>query len=319
MPWPSPVMSQQRVPLAKECTLEELIKAQHIVLIRNKYCNPPWLSDSFVKDGVALVCRQALPADAMLPAADAAKQITEGFVGVISHGWLAPGHPDPASKRRPDIDQVGADYVFWDYLSLWQVPRSSDEETSFRVSLSSMHVIYAHNKWDVYRLLTIPDDSLNTTAYEKRGWCFFETSVGSVGASHVYTVMNGQTVFNTKSPVPLPPDAFAGKVTEMHFTSPKADSDAVTELYARIFPVISEHEEFWFRAWDDEDLQQFMTTLFVLRKVKTVYINNQHGGRASEAMEEQLRTMLAARGARLLFMPNGTFSYRDNLSSCPVS
>ena len=56
-------------------------------------------------------------------------------------------------------------YVFWDFLSLFQVPRAEAEEQSFRVALASMHNVYGHGKWVVCRLLTIPTDALNDTAY----------------------------------------------------------------------------------------------------------------------------------------------------------
>ena len=47
--------------------------------------------------------------------------------------------------------------------------RSAEQDASFRISLASMHVVYSNPEWVVYRLLTVPSDSLNATPYLKRG------------------------------------------------------------------------------------------------------------------------------------------------------
>ena len=65
---------------------------------------------SFVSGGVKLVRRQELPAEATLSAEEAAQQLNPVVpVAVLSHGWLAPGHPDPASKRRDDLGHIHND------------------------------------------------------------------------------------------------------------------------------------------------------------------------------------------------------------------
>ena len=69
-------------------------------------------------------------------------------VGVISHGWLAPRHPDPDRMRGADLKamaevrEVGRRaFLFWDFLSLFQAVRSASEEKSFKIALSSMQVV----------------------------------------------------------------------------------------------------------------------------------------------------------------------------------
>ena len=65
------------------------------------------------------------------------------MTAVLSHGWLAPGHPDPAGKRREDVKTIRVAFLFWDFLSLLQAPRSAAEQESFLISLGSMHTVYA--------------------------------------------------------------------------------------------------------------------------------------------------------------------------------
>merc|ERR1711939_454636 len=90
-------------------------------------------------------------------------------VSVISHGWLAPGHPDPRGRRRTDIALVSNGWVFWDFLSLFQVDaygkRTQPEEVSFRTALGSMHEVYANPQWKVLRILSIPADAENKIPY----------------------------------------------------------------------------------------------------------------------------------------------------------
>lgn len=158
-------------PLVAECSLAELLEQGHIALVENwvtrwgKKDKPGWLQESFVKNKQHLVRRQDLPPDATLGPAEAVQQMNAHSVAVISHGWLAPRHPDPARKRRGDVDKIIHNYVFWDFLSLFQIFRSTDEEQSFRVGLASMHNVCGHRNWLVVRLLTVPWDARNDTAY----------------------------------------------------------------------------------------------------------------------------------------------------------
>ena len=76
-----------------------------------------WLKTSFLEGGVKLVRRQELPPEASISAEGAVELMKFGNA-VISHGWLAFGHPDPQSKRRSDVKLIAEMRVFWDFLSL---------------------------------------------------------------------------------------------------------------------------------------------------------------------------------------------------------
>merc|ERR1712080_68235 len=135
-----------------------------------------------------------------------------------------------------------------------------------------MHVVYSNPKWRVYRLVTIPDGSVNNTAYIARGWCFFETGVASIGAKKIFTMENGDKNWGAKSPVPLTPIRFAAEVAKLHFTNGRTGADTVAELYNRIFPVLAQHQELNVRNWDDCDARKLLTVIDDLRalKVRTV-------------------------------------------------
>merc|ERR1711971_1057850 len=114
--------------------------------------SPGWLKKSFVKSGKKLVRRQDLPQEALLTATAAVTKMDlqkDGMpqVGVISHGWLRAGHPDPAGDRRSDVEKISMHAIFWDFLSLHQVQRSAHEERSFGIALASMHNVYGNKNW----------------------------------------------------------------------------------------------------------------------------------------------------------------------------
>merc|ERR1712216_1067852 len=256
----------------------------------------------------------ALPSDATLHQAVTANLVDRDKFAVISHGWLARGHPDPFAQRRPDVRAIVIlaerffEAIFWDYLSLLQRPRTDAEEDHFRISLSSMHVVFSCSKWAVYRLLTIPDSSTNITPYLARGWCFFESGVNNTGAERLVTITNGETLFNAKSPMPLMPIRFAGKMKSLRFTSACTDRAAVIELYSRIFLKLVQQDELLVYAWGDDEVNELLALLPDLVGLKTVKLYNWSGlGCTSEVsvkMQQKLLAALKARGGTLYY-PNG--------------
>ena len=64
-------------------------------------------------------------------------------IGVLSYGWLSPGQPDPACARmaviRRALDQhPHLEAIFWDFPSLYQAPRTIEQEAAFRRALTVM-------------------------------------------------------------------------------------------------------------------------------------------------------------------------------------
>jgi hypothetical protein len=93
-------------------------------------------------DGYLLQRRQDLEAGALLTPAEAVALIREGKrgAGVVSHGWLLPGCPDPAGARvallrRVLRSQPHIKALFFDFPSLYQQPRGEEEDRAFRRAL----------------------------------------------------------------------------------------------------------------------------------------------------------------------------------------
>merc|ERR1712216_878448 len=125
----------------------------------------------------------------------------------------------------------------------------------FREGLMSMHLVHSHTLWGVRRFVDIAENSWNITPYDQRGWCFFESTVASVGAGALQTVTNGRLDNTLKSPVPLTPEQFSERMEQMVFASPTADRAMVCDLYRRIFPTIAKTTQLKVFGWGDEDAQ----------------------------------------------------------------
>merc|ERR1712137_869619 len=145
-------------------------------------------------------------------------------------------------------------------MSIHQKPRSASETVDFREALANMHLVYSNIKWGVVRFVHVAENALNDTPYEKRGWCFFESMVATVGSS-VMTLQNGKPILASASPVPLVPQQFSERVRSMVFASPATDIDAVCSLYKKIFPVMAKTELLQVFAWGDEEARQLLDTL----------------------------------------------------------
>jgi hypothetical protein len=276
--------------------LEELMSDGSIALV----VNYPWLRKSFVEDGHRLVRRQDLPDVALVATEDAAAAVSVmGGAGVISHGWLAPGHPDPEGRRRLDIAEITNGILFWDFLSLFQVPRCPHEEEHFHAALRNMHLVYGHHLWFVYRLLTPDGSHRNATLYLARGWCYFESGVATLGTNRLHTIMNGKRMRLLKSPVPLTPERFSQEVKNLHFTSTHTDVDVVCELYRRIFPELAADEDLRVCCWTDKEVEELLETLPSLTGLKNVEIDQYGDAEISKAMEVALDTVLRSRGGQL--------------------
>lgn len=242
--------------------------------------------------------------DATLSVADALKEHDRTHTGVISHGWLAKDHPDPLCKRRNDLKAVGRTYLFWDFLSLMQLPRSASEESSFRKALGSMHLVYGHGKWCVFRLLTVPDKAESSTPYLRRGWCFFETGVSSVAARAVQTIQNGKQIFDERSIVPMNPTRFAEELRKLEFrwTDEGGDRQMISQLYRAMWPHLAQATILVAYAWDDIDVDKLIQVLPELKGLKTVWIRNSSGdcrAKISRQARAKLQRELRARGGDL--------------------
>eukprot|EP00820_Chromera_velia_P007931 Cvel_20127.t1-p1 / transcript=Cvel_20127.t1 / gene=Cvel_20127 / organism=Chromera_velia_CCMP2878 / gene_product=Ankyrin repeat domain-containing protein 29, putative / transcript_product=Ankyrin repeat domain-containing protein 29, putative / location=Cvel_scaffold1784:32614-34731(-) / protein_length=706 / sequence_SO=supercontig / SO=protein_coding / is_pseudo=false len=113
-----------------------------------------------------------------------------GFTVVcLSFGWLSPAHPDPHQFHlRLLVEDLNKQwwaqgengnrvFVFWDFMSLFQKPRSEEEDRLFHSALSQLDLLYSSTHTRVFRSTGVPPESLNPVPYQQRGWPTFETCV----------------------------------------------------------------------------------------------------------------------------------------------
>ena len=148
-------------------------------------------------------------------------------------------------------------WIFFDFVSLHQYIRDEDQESRFKQALDNMHLLYAHEAIEVYRITLLTPQSvrdeclaanrcrwripvfweeegkvmlvpvsklhLNQTPYDDRGWCQAEAQWAALRAS-----------LKDGNPVPLPPDMFRSQMTQLQFTH-RDDAGKVFELQEKIF------------------------------------------------------------------------------------
>jgi len=216
-----------------------------------------WLQAQADAGGI-LVRRQEVPEHAFVPVAEVTMEKLKRDLVSISHAWLSRNHPDPTGCHlrlfrtggpiHELIPAVTLDEkcVFWDFVSLFQVPRNDEQERLFKMALESMHCVYGTvlDRLDgggvsingvVVRLLDVPTTAENATPYVERGWCFFESVICSNGGKYVISITDGKMQDVELLQIPLAPEEFNGMLDKKKFTSKKADTAKVKELYAKIW------------------------------------------------------------------------------------
>ena len=86
----------------------------------------------------------------LLTGMEAAALVRNGAreVGALSYGWLLPWDPDPTGERMELLRLVLSErpYIkalFWDQATLYQLPRTEEEDTAFKSALNVMMDLYA--------------------------------------------------------------------------------------------------------------------------------------------------------------------------------
>jgi predicted DNA-binding ribbon-helix-helix protein len=72
-------------------------------------------------------------------------------IGTLTYGWLSPGDPDPKGSRFRVLRRalmgmaIRIEALFWDFGSLYQAPRTSEQSASFKLALEggAMNQLYA--------------------------------------------------------------------------------------------------------------------------------------------------------------------------------
>ncbi len=142
--------------------------------------------------------------------------------------------------------------VFIDFCCLPQFSyfpfkgREPEEEERFRACLRNMQVPYTHDGTMVVRLDRAPHPGIiqrirasgyqeNGVAYEERGWCRFERQVSGMKSAARRSASITQEADAAQTLAPLHPDDFNKVLSELKFTSGRADADQVKKLYDTVF------------------------------------------------------------------------------------
>jgi len=252
----------------------EYLETADIALIRSDYLI------QLYSEGRHMQRRQDIDPSAIVPKDEMKERVKNGsiydtkhIVRSVSHAWLSKDHPDPGNSQLEALVMYGGGdhtsrhqrleeglMLFYDYMSLYQKPRTENENKTFATSLNRMHMLYAHDDTYVLRIeavaeyanhgasLAVFDDSQNQfvhktpdmftknlTPYMERGWCMAECLWSATKRRADFTWTVGQSV-TRKTKAPLPPRVFESRVEsqQLKFTS-KSDMNKVTDLQKRVF------------------------------------------------------------------------------------
>lgn len=278
-----------------------------------------WLATHAQQPGSILPCRQELEAEhpeAVWDVGELMARLSSGAVIVvaISHCWLSLGHPDPDGQQLRDLgsalELLFADTpledaaVFFDWCSLHQQPRSEAETASFNRALRDVHLWYAHQGTRVWALSQVPQSAELSTAFEARGWPYFERALGGMVTQSsflldlgmledlpdaVETPTDWRAITDACRPQrgpPRTPEAFASKLQAMHFTKGDVDRDLVVDMYTNAFhAVLGVAEELRFNdpGWGDKEVRQLAALLPRCSRVRKVTLHGSRAGRLSAA------------------------------------
>ena len=97
--------------------------------------------------------RSGVSPSPLLSCEEAAALVERGdrSIGALTYGWLSPGDPDPDGSRMRVLRRalkgmlIRIEALFWDFGSLYQNPRSPEQEEAFVIALKggAMNQLYA--------------------------------------------------------------------------------------------------------------------------------------------------------------------------------
>jgi hypothetical protein len=141
----------------------------------------------FIKGSDLLSFRQFPPFQEILPKLVPLEKI-RGDRFFLSHRWLSPTHPDPLGYQLTLLrESINAEAFYWvDFSCLPQKPRTLDEETLFRNSMSMLPSLMFRMNFLILRS--------EGDAYFERAWCFFELMTAHVLGRSVSYLFDAPTL-----------------------------------------------------------------------------------------------------------------------------
>ena len=267
--------------------------------------------DELDKQGSVLVRRQDLPTNAIQSQRGVKEQLDRiemwfeeaavllQFMFILSYRWLSREHPDP---HRHHLKAVSAYLrsvrkttsvplaLFWDFLSIFQNPRTPQQQKAFVRGLKFCNVLYGHTLTTIIVQRSIPDGFEGAT-YDESGWCTFEVTVGGIAKSKDAFIdlanlaftglakLTNDAIINASVhvelfPPPIAPDKFNDILDKLAFTNGKTDRDVVKDMYRRTFEVISRSAEdlqFGMMQWNAAQCKEFINVLPVFTACRQLF------------------------------------------------
>jgi hypothetical protein len=237
--------------------------------------------------------RQDLPEATALWYANILKSVYKHLEMVaISYCWMEPGNPDPYQEQLKIFQKVIDSRlkcmgqakiqdlaIFLDYMSLYQQPRTPEQQAAFDRGLANVNLWYTHQDTVVWLQTWLPARVQNK--YDARGWPTFERAVswmitdtnsvldlgpGGKSITEDERSQDWTWLFEAckagRKP-PRVPEEFRNVLMTKHFTA-GADMEKVANKYEKTFTEVLNHaEQLWFAdlGWDDTDAKELAAVL----------------------------------------------------------
>jgi len=211
-----------------------------------------------------------------------------GAVGIISvsYCWCSQEHPDPKSEQMQTLCRVlkclfestpfEDAALFIDWCSLYQRPRSPEQDASFARAMHDVHIWYLHQGIRTWMLTRACDGAELCTPYHQRGWPSYELAVSEMVKQNNFLLDLGllddtcgswDRIVGTcrlRRRPPVVPEAFEDSLQHKTFTYRHADCPLVAQKYAQAFlEAIAAAEELAFNevGWGNNEVRELSKIL----------------------------------------------------------
>mmetsp|Transcript_121030 Transcript_121030/g.302013 ORF Transcript_121030/g.302013 Transcript_121030/m.302013 type:complete len:524 (+) Transcript_121030:1855-3426(+) len=214
----------------------------------------------------------------------------------VSHCWLTPEHPDPEGKVLQLLVRVltqislyeGAAAIFWDWCSLFQEPRTAEEQEAYWCSVPFAGVWFGHTKILKLLVTSAPQGCDDAPEYDEDGRTFFEREVAQLlsPAEKVLDLAEigegfkdlAQIVevcsLHERSP-PLANKVFAQELVRKQFAN-SADCQTFTRVYHEVFMawMSSASLDYSGHFWGDAEVERFIPALRLCSRLRQLDLSN---------------------------------------------
>jgi len=255
--------------------------------------------------------RQDLPAEAIWVVEGARDDLPEGrydaaslranvAVAALSYCWASPGHPDPTGEQLQRLARVVEVFlgfvnevaIFIDWCSLYQQPRTDEQQESFCRALKHVNLWYAHQLVHSWMLTTVPEGG---KPYMERGWPTFEYAIsGLLKNANMFIdlayapedpgpLVNFENLQNdflmpcrAVRAAPCTPLTFRKKLDSLAFTN-GSDRPFVMKRYLSTFREVmasAKHFDMTQLSWSAEQGQELAAALHWCKALQTIGITD---------------------------------------------